>query len=119
MPAWIYNLPSWLLAVGTVVLFEALSLGGLFLARRFVLPRLRFHDGVNDAVGGTIQAIGVFYGITVGLIPAVGVWNSYANASALASQEAATIGTLYRDVSSYPDTVRGDLQKRLQTTQPL
>jgi len=27
-----------------------------------------------------VQAIGVFYGITVGLI-AVGVWNTYSNAS--------------------------------------
>jgi hypothetical protein len=113
MPFWLYNLSSWLLALGMVVLFEALSLGGLFLTRRFVLPHLHFHDGVNDAVGGTIQAIGVFYGITVGLI-AVGVWNNYANASSLASQEAATIGTLYRDVSSYPDPARGDLQPRLR-----
>jgi hypothetical protein len=112
MPVWIYNLHSWLLAVIMVVLFEVVSLGGLYLIRRFVYPRLHFHDGVNDAVGGTIQAIGVFYGITVGLI-AVGVWNSYNNVSALASGEAATIGALYRDVSSYPDPIRSDLQQGL------
>jgi len=82
------------------------------LVRRKVLPRLHFHDGVNDAVSGTVQAIGVFYGITVGLI-AAGVWSTYSNANNLISQEAVAIGTLYRDVSALPEpartTLRGDL----------
>ena len=102
MPAWAYDVPSWMLALRIVFFFEVVSLGGLFLARRFILPGLNLHGDVNGAVGGIISAIGVFYGVTVGLI-AVGVWNNYANASALATQEAATLGTLYRDVSSYPD----------------
>jgi hypothetical protein len=110
---WAYDIPSWMMALRIVFFFEVASLGGLYLARRFILPRLRLHDGVNDAVGGTISAIGVFYGITVGLI-AVGVWNTYANASALATQEAAAIGALYRDVSSYPDPARGELQAQLK-----
>lgn len=114
MPHWVYSVPSWLLALEIVILFEVVSIGGLLLTRRYVLPHLRFHDGVNDAVGGTIQAIGVFYGITVGLI-AVGVWNSYSHASDLVSQEAATIGSLYRDVSSYPEVIRGDLQTGLKS----
>jgi hypothetical protein len=113
MPIWLYHLPSWLIAVIMVVLFEGVGIGGLYLVRRYAYPRLHFHDGVNDAVGGTIQAIGVFYGVTVGLI-AVGVWNSYTNVSSLASQEAASIGALYRDVSSYPDPIRGDLQQLLR-----
>jgi len=113
MLAWAYNVPSWMLALRIIFFFEVVSLSGLYLARRFLLPRLRLHDGVNDAVGGTLSAIGVFYGITVGLI-AVGVWNNYANASALATQEAATIGTLYRDVSSYPDPARSELQAKLK-----
>src|SRR5512136_2118450 len=113
MLAWAYDVPSWMLALRIVFFFEVVSLGGLFLARRFILPRLRLHDGVNDAVGGTISAIGVFYGITVGLI-AVGVWTNYANASALATQEAAAIGALYRDVSSYPDPLRSELQAKLK-----
>ena len=51
-----------------VATIEAVSLLGLLPARRFVLPDLRFHGGVNDAISGTVQAIGVFCGITVGLI---------------------------------------------------
>ena len=96
-----------------VATIEAVSLIALFLTRRFILPRLHFHDGVNDAVSGTVQAIGVFYGITVGLI-AVGVWNTNSNASELVSKEAASIGALYRDVSSYPSPAREKLQAGLR-----
>jgi hypothetical protein len=74
---------------------------------------LRFHDGINDAISGTVQTIGVFYGITVGLI-AVGVWTTHSNAEGVVSNEAAAIGTLYRDVSGYPQPVREKLQNDLK-----
>ena len=113
MPMWAYNMSPLQLALIMVATIEAVSLIGLFLARRFVLPNLRFHDGINDAISGTVQAIGVFYGITVGLI-AVGVWNTHSNAEDVASKEAAAIGALYRDVSGYPQPVREKLQSDLR-----
>ena len=79
----------------------------------FRSPRLHYHDGANDAVSGTVQAIGVFYGITVGLI-AVGVWNTNSNASELVSREAASIGALYRDVGGYPSPLREALRGELR-----
>lgn len=63
MPLWAYEIPPLQLALIMVVGIEAVSLIGLLLARRFLLQHLRFHDGVNDAISGTVQAIGVFYGI--------------------------------------------------------
>ena len=113
MPTWAYNISALQLALIMVAMIEVVSLFGLFLARRFLLPRLRFHDGVNDAISGTVQAIGVFYGITVGLI-AVGVWNTHSNAEDVVSKEAASIGALYRDVSGYPEPVRTQLQSDLR-----
>jgi hypothetical protein len=113
MPLWAYQLSPLKLALIMVATIETVSLIALFLTRRFILPRLHFHDGVNDAVSGTVQAIGVFYGITVGLI-AVGVWNTNSNASDLVSKEAASIGALYRDVSSYPSPAREKLQTGLR-----
>src|ERR1700749_3787446 len=92
---------------------EIISLVGLLLARPFVVPRLRYHDGVNDAISGTVQAIGVFYGITVGLI-AVAVWNTNSNAAELVSKEAASIGAVYRDVGGYPEPSRGKLREGLR-----
>lgn len=91
MPTWAYNMSPLALALLMVAVIEAVSLIALCLTRRYLLPRLRFHDGINDAISGTVQAIGVFYGITVGLI-AVGVWSTYSNAGDLVSKEAAAIG---------------------------
>jgi len=113
MPLWIYNVPPVLLALLMVVAIDLLSLVGLFLTRRFLLPHFRYHDGVNDAVSGTVQAIGVFYGITVGLI-AVGVWNTNSNAGELVSKEAAAIGTLHLDLGGYPSPLREDLRQKLK-----
>src|SRR5436190_3897840 len=96
-----------------VVFVETLSLIGLFLARRFLLPRFQYSEGINDAVSGTVQAIGVFYGITVGLI-AVGVWNTNSNAADLVSKESTGIAALYRDVSGYPAPLRDELRGKLR-----
>ena len=92
---------------------EAVALVGLVVVRRRLIPRIHYHEGANDAVSGTVQAIGVFYGITVGLI-AVAVWNTNSNASELVSKEAASISALYRDVSSYPSPLRDELRKSLR-----
>src|SRR6185436_3021473 len=113
MPIWLYNLQPRTSALIMVVFIESLAMVGLVLVRRFVIPRLHYHDGANDAVSGTVQAIGVFYGITVGLI-AVGVWNTNSSASDLVSKEAASISSLYRDVNGYPDPIRTELKSRLR-----
>jgi hypothetical protein len=113
VPIWIYEISPLKAALAMALFIEAVSLAGLFLARRFVLPRLHYGEGINDAVSGTVQAIGVFYGITVGLI-AVGVWNTNATASELVSREASSIAALYRDVGGYPPPLRDELRARLR-----
>ncbi len=114
MPLFLYHMHPFLLAVLVVTVMEFLSLLGLILVRRFVCPYLKFHDGLNDAISGTVQVIGVFYGITVGLI-SVGVWDTYSQASSLCSMEASAIGSLYRDVSTLPEPSRTKLQTTLRT----
>lgn len=113
MPTWLYEVSPPTAALIMVVFIECVSIAGLVLVRRHLLPRLHYHDGANDAVSGTVQAIGVFYGITVGLI-AVGVWNTNSNAAELVSKEAVAIGALYRDVNSYPSPVREELRAKLR-----
>jgi hypothetical protein len=113
MPLWLYKLPPLTSALIMVIFIESLAMIGLVFVRRRLIPRLHYHDGANDAVSGTVQAIGVFYGITVGLI-AVGVWNTNSNASDLVSKEAAAIGSLYRDVSGYPSPLREELRLKLR-----
>jgi len=113
MPIWLYDVSPPLAALIVMAFVEAIALGGLVLVRRHLIPRIHYHDGANDAVSGTVQAIGVFYGITVGLI-AVGVWNTYSNSSELVSKEAASISALYRDVNGYPSPRREELRKGLR-----
>src|SRR6185369_3827097 len=112
MPIWLYEVSHSTAAFVMVVIIETVALIGLILVRRFLIPRLHYHEGANDAVSGTVQAIGVFYGITVGLI-AVGVWNTNSSASDLVSREASAIATLFRDVSGYPSPVREELRTGL------
>jgi hypothetical protein len=113
MPNWLYQTQSLYVALILVSAIEMVSMIGLFLARRFVIPHLKYHEGANDAVSGTVQAIGVFYGITVGLI-AVAVWNTNSTASDLVSTEASAIGGLYRDVGGYPSPVKEELRIKLR-----
>ena len=113
MPLWIYEIPPLQAALIMVVFVETLALGGLFLARRFVVRRLHYNEGDSEAVSGTVQAIGVFYGITVGLI-AASVWSTNASASELVSKEATAIAALYRDVSGYPAPQRDELRAGLR-----
>ena len=113
MPTWLYEVSPPVAALIMVAFIEAASLLGLVLVRRHLIPRLHYHDGANDAVSGTVQAIGVFYGITVGLI-AVGVWNTNSTASELVSREASSVSALYRDVSGYPSPLRDELRRGLR-----
>ena len=113
MPIWLYEVSPILSAFLILAFIEIVALIGLVFTRRFILPRLHYHDGANDAVSGTVQAIGVFYGITVGLI-AIGVWNTNSSASDLVSKEAAAISSLFRDVSGYPSPLREELRRSLR-----
>src|SRR5690349_8476947 len=113
MPIWLYEMSPLRQALVIIAFVELLSIAGLLLARRYIVPRFHYSEGINDAVSGTVQAIGVFYGITVGLI-AVGVWNTNTNASELVSKEASSLGALYHDVSGYPEPLRGELQSKLR-----
>src|SRR4030095_13111770 len=113
MPIWLYQIHPLYAGLLLIAVIEIVSMIGLFLTRRLIIPRLHYHDGVNEAVSGTVQAIGVFYGITVGLI-AVGVWNTNSNASDLFSKEASALGALYRDVNGYPDPIRTELKSKLR-----
>jgi len=113
MPIIFYEIHPFFAVVILLLIIETVSVIGLFITRRFILPHFRYAEGVNDAVSGTVQAIGVFYGVTVGLI-AVGVWNTSSNASELVSREATAIGSLYRDVSGYPTPIRDELRQKLR-----
>lgn len=113
MPDVFYALPVLVAGTAVVVLFVALALGGMLVTRRWLNPRLTFSSDSNTVVGGIVQSIGVFYGVTIGLI-AISAWTNYNSVGNAASQEAAAIGVLYRSVSSYPEPNSSSLQSGLR-----
>jgi hypothetical protein len=96
--------------VGSLCLF---AIGGLLIVRRRVLPRLRIRVEDSEFTGAIMQCVMVFYGLAVALI-AVSVSQTYSDVSKVISGEASALNALYRDVSSYPEPIRFDLQQELR-----
>jgi len=67
----------------------------------------------NEVVGFYLGAVCVFYGITLGLL-AVATWQAYTDVETRVGDEAAAVGALFRDVSSFPDPNRTELQADLR-----
>ena len=105
----LFDLP--LVIVGPVIVASLCLFGliGLAIVRRRVLPRLRIDDADAEFSGAMLQAVMVFYGLAVALI-AVNVWQSASDVSKIITQEATALNALYRDVTSYPEPLRSQLQ---------
>ena len=110
---WLYELPTWLLAVLLMGATLLLSLGGL----RVVHRRLHVSKAValidNGTVGWFFSGVTVLYGLMLGLLT-VATWQNYSAAADIASREAVSIAVLYRDLSGYPAAVGQPLQQQLR-----
>lgn len=109
----LFDIPLWIagsVIIATLCLFAVL---GLFLVRRRVLPRLRIDSEDSDFTGSMMQSVMVFYGLAVALI-AVTVFQTYSETSKVVTAEATALNALYRDVTSYPEPIRAELQKELR-----
>lgn len=109
----IFDIPLWITGpaiIGVLCLFAVL---GLLLARRVVFPRLRVEAGDSEFTGAMLQSVMVFYGLAVALI-AVTVFQTHSDTTKIVDQEAIAINAIYRDVTSYPDPIRTDLQNELR-----
>lgn len=109
---WVYDVPNWLFAVMVVAAVSAVGVAGLYLSRPWV-RKIHQRERVNDVVSFYLAAVGVFYGITLGLL-AVGTWQTYSEVETTANLEAAALAALYRDVSFYPDPARQTLKDQLR-----
>lgn len=110
---WIYDLPNWLLGVLIVAFFVSSSIAGLLLTRplrRKPVGSLAEH---NDLINYFFAALGVLYGLAMGLI-AVGTWENLTEVDDQLSQEAASLAGLYRDLDGYAQPLRGVLEGQLR-----
>ena len=110
---WIYDLPNWLLCALIVVIFVGLALAGLFISRPLVGRLVGRSPKHNDIVSFFFAALGVFYGLALGLI-AVATWENYTEIDGVVSTEAAAAVSLYRDLDGYPQPLRGKVETMMR-----
>ncbi len=99
---WIYDIPTWQLAIlisgGFVFIYW---LGSVFISP--ILRRLvRSTSGSNDVVGYILSSFGVFYGLLLGLI-AIAAHQNYSNVEEAVAKEAIALSALYQDSTAYPE----------------
>jgi hypothetical protein len=109
---WLYDLPQWLFCLIVTTVFVGVALAGQVATRKLVRRWLGDRD-YNDVVGQYLSAVGLLYGITLGLI-SVGAWENYGEVEGKVSQEAAAVATLYRSVDTYPEAKRAELTTLLR-----
>jgi Protein of unknown function (DUF4239) len=109
----IFDNPLWISGPVIIAVLCAFAVAGLLLVRRRVLPRLRIESGDSDFTGAMLQSVMVFYGLAVALI-AVTVFQTYSDTSKVVTGEATALNALYRDVTSYPEPIRAELQSQLR-----
>ena len=110
---WLYEIPIWLLALVIVGATVLLALGGLRLVHRWLHGSSLVAHIDNGTVGWFFSGVTVLYGLTLGLLT-VATWQNYTTAAGIASQEAAALAVLYRDLSGYPPSAGQPLQAQLR-----
>ncbi len=110
---WLYDLPNWVFGTIVIAFFLAYGLLGLFSTRQFVRKQHQKDHSHNDVVSYYLAAVTVFYGITLGLL-AVATWTNFAATQDKVDREAQVVASLYRDVNSFPDPLRTQLDDDLR-----
>jgi Protein of unknown function (DUF4239) len=113
MMYWVYDISSLSFALMTVAAFVTFGVTGLLVTRWFLGRRSTHVLETNDIVSFYFSAIVGFYGITLGLI-SVGVWQTFSDADNKSTLEAAAIEALFRDITSYPEPPRSNMQLALE-----
>jgi len=109
----VFDIPLLIMGPAIIAVLCLFALIGLRVVRRHVLTRLRVRTEDSDFSGAMLQSVMVFYGLAVALI-AVSVWQTYSDTAKIVSEEATSLAALYRDVSSYPEPVRTQMQVELR-----
>ena len=110
---WIYDYASWKAGVLFALVFVAITWVCTFVLRRFLHPWFHRDRRANEMVGFVLSSYSVFYGILVGLV-AVAAYQNFGTVGDLVTREASSLSALYRDLSGYPQPIRGRLQDDLR-----
>lgn len=89
------------------------ALAGLWIARRWVLPRLRLVYDDAYYAAALVQSAMLLYSL-IAALTAVGVWQRYSDVSNVVSAEATAISSLWRDLGGYPRPLRDEAREILR-----
>jgi hypothetical protein len=109
----LYDLPTWLFGLLCMSITVAVGLAGFYATRKWVRQVHGTEHSHNEIVGFYLGAVCLFYGITLGLV-AVGTWEVYSEVDNKVGEEASALAACYRDVSSFPELKRAELQADLR-----
>ena len=109
----LFDLPLILTGPALIVMLVSVALAGLGWFRKHRLPRLRFGDYDVEFGAAMLASIMVFYALATALT-AVQVWESYDEVKEVNEHEASSLAALYRNVSQYPEPLRGALREQIR-----
>lgn len=111
--AWMDTLPATQLAIYCSAALVGLTWFGIIFLKPFIRFWLRKQVGSNDLVNYASAGFSLFYGLLLGLL-SVTAFSNASGVAASADREAASIASLYRTVSAYPEPLRGEIQYLLR-----
>jgi hypothetical protein len=110
---WLYDLPNVLLGVVVTSAFVLFAVAGHILLRKRIETWVGPYPGQNDVVGIVSSTLGIFFGITLGLV-AVGTWDTFNSMDTLAQREVLTATNLQRTLNTLPEPTRSDALRNLR-----
>lgn len=109
MLLWLYDIPTWLLFVIIVGGFSLLGVGGLLVGRTLISRTVgRAESYKGEAVGDFVAATSILFGLIAALLT-VAVWQNYTDLDTRVSQEASSLGAMYRLALELPQPTRDEL----------
>ena len=107
----LYYIPNAPLAILLIGLFLGLTMGALFLVRRYIpFHKLKAH---NDVAGFIFSTIGVIYAVLLAFMVIV-TWESFDRADRNVAKEANCIEDMYRDSTGFPPAFKDAARSALR-----
>jgi hypothetical protein len=110
---WVYQYPTWQMALLFAAGFGAFAIAGTIAVRRLASGWLHREEPANEHLGVALGSFSVLYGLLLGLL-AVASFQNFSNTEDLETKEASSLIAAYRDSSGLPDPQRTQLQTDLR-----
>jgi hypothetical protein len=110
---WIYDYPTWEMALLFTLGTAAFAVLGVLLFRRVFGAWLHRDDKVNEMVGFAMSSFSMLYGLLLGLL-AVAAYQGFSDTSGLTDRESTVLATLYGATGALPAPLAQELQGDLR-----